>query len=221
MLATTGITICTKAALGESVPANPPDSFQASGWPATEGNAPPLTTRPTSWLKPAWAVNRSALPLRMANELTDGVKLRFSLVLSIGCHVKPLLPVREYWLGLHALNVLGAVAPVGVAVIVDDSGPTPNPLTAATENENVLPLGRPSKLTVVAGGAPLTVFEPWIVHPSRAVTTYEVTELPPSKQGALQLTDTDWSPGVALVMTGAVRPDKFSINGLAMLCELV
>ena len=97
MLATTGITVCTKAALGENVPAKPPDSFQDSGWPATVGNTPPpLTVMPMSWLKPALAVHRSALPLRMANELTDGVKLSDRLVLSIGCHATPSLPVSEY-----------------------------------------------------------------------------------------------------------------------------
>jgi hypothetical protein len=32
-----GRTVCTKAALGEKVPANPPDSFHASGCPAVEG----------------------------------------------------------------------------------------------------------------------------------------------------------------------------------------
>src|SRR6266571_1758161 len=219
MVATTGITVCTKAALGENVPAKPPDSFQDSGWPATLGNAPPLTVTPMSWLKPALAVHRSALPLRMAKELTDGVKLSARLVLSIGCHATPSLPVREYWLGLHALNELGAVAPVGVAVIVDDSGPTPKPLTAATLNENVFPLGRPSKLTLAVGA--VTVFDPWIVQPSRAVTTYDVTELPPVEHGALHVTDTDWSPGVAPVTTGAARPEMFSMSGLATICELV
>src|SRR5438067_1094805 len=114
---------------------------------------------PTSWLKPGLAVHRSTLPLTMAIEYTDGAKISTRLVLSIGCQVKPLLPVRAYWLGLHALKELCAVEPVGVADIDDDSGPTPKPLTAATLNENLLPLGRPSKLTVVAGGAPVTVFD--------------------------------------------------------------
>jgi hypothetical protein len=31
------MTVWTKAALGEKVPAYPPDSFQASGWPAMLG----------------------------------------------------------------------------------------------------------------------------------------------------------------------------------------
>src|SRR5437899_84428 len=84
----------------------------------------------------------AALPLRMANELTDGVKLSDRLMLSIGCQATPSLPVSEYWPGLHALNELGAVAPVGVAGSAFDSGPTPKPLTAATLNENVFPLGR-------------------------------------------------------------------------------
>src|SRR5713101_4158816 len=131
MVARTGITVCTKAALGEKMPAKPPDSFQASGWPATVGKPVPLTMRPMSWLKPALAVNRSALPLRMANELTDGVKLSDSLLLSIVCQATPSLPVRGYWPGLHALSGWGAVVPVGVAGSTFDSGPTPKPLTAA------------------------------------------------------------------------------------------
>ena len=54
-----GITAWTKAALGEYVPAKPPDSFQA----ATYGDPPAgVTWMPMSWLKPALRFQRSAFP---------------------------------------------------------------------------------------------------------------------------------------------------------------
>src|SRR5207249_5858902 len=96
----TGTTAWTKAAFGENVPANPPLSFQPTICPVPY--APPLIRMPRSWLTPTCAVHRSALPDRRASELVFGVKLRLSLVASIGCQVVPLLPVSAYCCQLMA-----------------------------------------------------------------------------------------------------------------------
>src|SRR6266849_6605530 len=81
-------TLWTKAAFGEKVPATPPDSFQ----PLTT----PLTVIARSWLYPPLDVHRSAFPLKMALELTFGVRVIESRVLSISVHVAPSLPVSLY-----------------------------------------------------------------------------------------------------------------------------
>src|SRR5438132_8709989 len=83
-----GTTAWTKAAFGEKVPANPPLSFQATMLP--------LTLMPRSWLYPAVAVHRSALPPRMACEFTLGVIVNARLVESMSVQVLPLLPARWY-----------------------------------------------------------------------------------------------------------------------------
>src|SRR6266571_2691009 len=92
---------CTKAALGENVPAKPPDSFQATSW-----SAPPLTLAkmPRSWLKPALAVHRSALALSTATSLAGAVRLSASRLPSMSDHADPLLPCSRYCSELDALN---------------------------------------------------------------------------------------------------------------------
>src|SRR4029077_5131585 len=67
---TTGMTVCTNAALGEKVPAYPPLSFQATTVPPPYSM--PVTMRPMSWLTPAIDVQRSALPEMIAMEGADG-----------------------------------------------------------------------------------------------------------------------------------------------------
>src|SRR4030088_2736190 len=81
-------TVWTKAALGEKVPAIPPDSFQ----PLTV----PLTVIARSWLYPPLDVQRSAFALKMALELTFGVRVIESRVLSRSVQARPSLPVRLY-----------------------------------------------------------------------------------------------------------------------------
>jgi selenophosphate synthetase-related protein len=70
---------------------------------------------------------------------------------------------------LHA--VAQDVVPAGVAAFDDPGGPPPRLLTAVTVNVYVVPLLRLANDVVVAGGEPVTVFEPWTVHPSYAVIT--------------------------------------------------
>src|ERR1700686_454536 len=81
-------TVCTNAALGEKVPAYPPDSFQAL--------TAPLTVIARSWLYPAVDVQRSAFALKIALELTFGVRVIESRVLSMSDQLAPSLPVRLY-----------------------------------------------------------------------------------------------------------------------------
>src|ERR1700686_670918 len=81
----TGITLCTKAALGEKVPAKPPLSFHPRRLP--------LTQIAMSWLKPAFAVHRSAFPPRMATQsavLEAGI-VALRMLESIGVKVMPSL----------------------------------------------------------------------------------------------------------------------------------
>src|SRR6058998_2926904 len=94
---------CTKAALGEYVPAKPPDSFHATSW-----SAPPLTLTkmPRSWLKPAVAVHRSALAPSTATSLDVGATLSSSLLGSISDHAEPSLPDSQYCRPLAALTRL-------------------------------------------------------------------------------------------------------------------
>src|ERR1700682_3482032 len=53
----TTVVVSTKAALGEKVPPKPPLSFHA---PSCPGPPPSIRKMPMSWLKPAFAVHRSA-----------------------------------------------------------------------------------------------------------------------------------------------------------------
>src|SRR5436190_20804769 len=80
-------TACANAALGENVPAKPPDSFHATSW-----SAPPLTLTkmPRSWLKPAVPVHRSALALSTTTSLDVGVMLSSSRLASTSDQVEPL-----------------------------------------------------------------------------------------------------------------------------------
>src|ERR1700730_19275836 len=87
-----GKTVCTNAALGEKVPAYPPDSFQ----PATT----PFIRIAMSWLYPALAVHRSALALISAVESTGGTMISWSDRLSMSRHDMPSLFFSEYWLVL-------------------------------------------------------------------------------------------------------------------------
>src|SRR5439155_21484304 len=99
-------TACANAALGENVPAKPPDSFHATSW-----SAPPLTLTkmPRSWLKPAVAVHRSAFAPSTATSLDVGAMLRSSLLESTSDHVEPSLPVSGYCSPLTALTRLDPV----------------------------------------------------------------------------------------------------------------
>src|SRR5438132_418195 len=96
----------TKAALGEKVPALPPDSFQA-----TSASAPPLseTKMPRSWFWPDCEVHRSALALSRVDWLTVGEAVSRSLAASISCQVLPSLLASVYWLVETALWVVGNV----------------------------------------------------------------------------------------------------------------
>src|SRR5438094_343555 len=91
---------CTKAAFGDRVPPNPPDSFQVSGCPAEVGNPAPVTAMPMSWLKPALAVKRSALPPRIAKPVVPGVKAMLRPEL-MSTQVDPLLPVSLGCVVMH------------------------------------------------------------------------------------------------------------------------
>src|SRR5437773_2478629 len=108
-------TACANAALGENVPAKPPDSFHATSW-----SAPPLTLTkmPRSWLKPAVAVHRSALALSTATSLADAVRLNASRLPSMSDHADPLLPCSLYCRELDALN--GPLPATGVGDGVGD-----------------------------------------------------------------------------------------------------
>src|SRR5437867_7158697 len=96
-------TACANAALGENVPAKPPDSFHATSW-----SAPPLTLTkmPRSWLKPAVAVHRSALAPSTATSLDVGVTFSSSLLGSISDQAEPSLPDSQYCRPLAALTRL-------------------------------------------------------------------------------------------------------------------
>src|SRR5258708_4930636 len=86
--AAAGITVCTKAAFGLNVPANPPLSFHAL-------TAPP-TVMAMSWLNPLLAVHRSALPPMRITPAEGAVNETVRLVASMSFHVAPSLPVRVY-----------------------------------------------------------------------------------------------------------------------------
>src|SRR5438874_1772670 len=98
-------TACANAALGENVPAKPPDSFHATSW-----SAPPLTLTkmPRSWLKPEVAVHRSAFAPSTATSLDVGAMLSSSLLASTSDQVEPSLRVSEYCSPLTALTRLDA-----------------------------------------------------------------------------------------------------------------
>src|SRR2546430_2640624 len=78
-----GYTVCTNAAFGEKVPAKPPLSFQAA--------MAPLTLMPRSWLMPAVAVQRAALPVAMACGVTPGGVVRAGLGASMSVQGAALL----------------------------------------------------------------------------------------------------------------------------------
>src|SRR5947207_13217119 len=59
---------------------------------------------PRSWLKPALAVQRSALAPSTATSLADAVRLTASRLPSMSDHADPLLPCRRYCNELDALN---------------------------------------------------------------------------------------------------------------------
>src|SRR3984893_6724189 len=89
----------TYAALGENVPANPPDSFQATICPGDWPLLASATWIPMSWLKPALAVHRSMLPLSRAIESVAGVIVMASGVLEVvsrSVQVAPSLLPRRY-----------------------------------------------------------------------------------------------------------------------------
>src|ERR1700730_13343028 len=90
----------TYAALGENVPAKPPDSFQLTIWPGYWPVLASATWIPMSWLTPAFAVHRSMLPLSRAIESVAGVIVRASGVLEVvsrSVQVAPSLLPRRYW----------------------------------------------------------------------------------------------------------------------------
>src|ERR1700730_17695989 len=57
---------------------------------------------PRSWLTPAWAVHRSAFPVRIAYELAVGVKVNANVLVSIDCQVTPSLWSSRYCCQLTA-----------------------------------------------------------------------------------------------------------------------
>src|SRR5260370_25665954 len=99
----------TKAALGEKVPANPPDYFHP-----TSVSGPPLslTNMPRSWLKPGFAVQRSALPPSTAVVLAVGESVVLKCAASIACQLTPSDPVNVY---CEVVTVKLAPTPVGKA----------------------------------------------------------------------------------------------------------
>src|ERR1700694_1454470 len=149
-------TVWTKAALGEKGPATPPDSFQ----PLTT----PLTVSARSWLYPALDVHRSAFALKIALELTFGVRVIESLVLSMSVQVAPSLPVRLYCI----VDTAAQRSPINVnrsAGLVSDVPPGVVTVTSATPGQcagdaavidvaeltTTLAAGKPPKLTLDVG----------------------------------------------------------------------
>src|SRR2546425_7616679 len=65
---------------------------------------------PMSWLKPAFAVQRSTLPPRITLQSLTGVKLKVNLNESMVCQVVPLLPLSVYW---DVLTLSTGALPVG------------------------------------------------------------------------------------------------------------
>src|SRR5260370_25148761 len=136
-----GTSVWTAAALGEKVPPAPPDSFHAT-MPAVAVDG--LIQMPRSWLKPVFAVHRSALPVTMAMVLAVGVTLKLRLVPSTSCHVTPSLLGSEYCWRLGAVLRAG-----GVAVHVGGNeweltpAPVPSEFLAATVNQYLVPSVRP------------------------------------------------------------------------------
>src|SRR5437763_839036 len=98
-----GVSVITdwrKAALGENVPAEPPDSFQ----PTSCGGQPlTLTKMARSWLMPAFAVHRSALAWRITATGSSVVTVRVNLASSSARHAVPALPESRYCCVLEAV----------------------------------------------------------------------------------------------------------------------
>src|SRR6266446_3825212 len=114
----------TKAALGEKVPAKPPDSFQA-----TRASAPPvsLTKMPRSWLKPALAVQRSALAPSTAVALAAGESVVLKLAASMICQLAPLESASVYcWVETAKLGAV-PVGKASVSRLVGEKVPAPAP----------------------------------------------------------------------------------------------
>ena len=88
--------VCANAAFGEKVPANPPLSFQAA--------TAPLTVTARSWLYPAVAVHRSALPESTASKFAAGLRLIDSTPGSMSIQVWPSLLGSAYCARLVTLK---------------------------------------------------------------------------------------------------------------------
>src|SRR5467141_3156627 len=99
---------------------------------------------PRSWLKPALAVQRSALAETIARVLAVGVTLRLRLVASMSCQTVPSLFGSEYCDWLDAVIRAGGIAiEAGVTELEVAAEPVPTELVAATVNQYVVPLIRP------------------------------------------------------------------------------
>jgi len=98
----------------------------------------------------------------------------------------------------------GSVGPLGVTALDgDEAGPVPLALVADTVNVYVVPFVRPVTVVDVTGGLPVTVTGVWAVEPMNGVTVYVVIVLPPLLTGAVQLTEAEPLPAVAVTPVGA------------------
>src|SRR3984893_11026360 len=104
----------TYAALGENVPAKPPDSFQATICPGDWPLLASATWIPMSWLKPALAVHRSMLPLSRAIESVAGVIVRASGVLDVAS--RSVQGARSLWASRYC------ALPATDWTVADDTG---------------------------------------------------------------------------------------------------
>src|SRR5258708_5080295 len=109
-----GYVALTKAALGEKVPAKPPDSFQAT---RVKGPLLSETNIPMSWLTPAFAVHRSEFAPSTAVAFDSGDNVVLRLAASIGFQVTPSESACAYCCVLIAK--LGVAAPAKVSATSD------------------------------------------------------------------------------------------------------
>src|SRR5258708_39692865 len=95
-----------------------------------------LIQMPKSWLKPVFAVQRSALPVTMAMVLAVGVTLALRLVPSMSCQVAPSLLGNTCCCRLAAvLRAGGAAVDAGVTEYELAAAPVPIEFVAATVNQ--------------------------------------------------------------------------------------
>jgi hypothetical protein len=102
-----------------------------------------------------------------------------------------------------AVGAPGAVAGATGVTLADaaDDAPAPTAFVAVTVNVYAVPFVNPD--TVVDVPVPVTVVGVCAVVPVNGVTTYPVIGLPPFDAGAVQDTDADALPAVAVTAVGA------------------